>query len=291
LAEVEEYSWKYSGSDAVLMRSFLSSFPGTRHRAEAREMLVGLDAKAAQDEVARKEAARIAEEALQAAAERRAEEARLARLRAEQDEAYDSLRRNPGFESEVAFARKFLQSPKLGEVREMILSEIDNKDVDAQNSPPAAVLRRIVRSARLGKLKATVTGFKDADYSAEVVDRLRDSMLNLGLSIEMVDDEAVIRVSGDDGFDKRYTYSKNTLFGGGVHPEYASATITVQFAGAKIPSWSARVSAKSPESIKYSTFTFGGSESAFDNGPSQHDVHSQTLPVFKEAVKRLFEYR
>lgn len=267
--EMEDWAWDQVQNAPDLLRSFLVHFPGSHRRTEAER---------------RKKALELAEA--------RAEEERKAQtLRASQENAMATVRRERTVASAAAFLRAHPEAPQALEAREIIRSAILMAGDLPVQAPPPAVLERLFKSAPSGKVNVSVTGFKDAGYGDKARQRLQEALSDLGLTAEFTDGEALIRVEGENGLDKNYSYSKFAFAGStGPYAEYARATILVQFRPAERPAWSTRVSASSPQRIKYTTYSFGGG-TALDTGPSQYHVREQTLPEFASALAPVFKYR
>lgn len=208
------------------------------------------------------------------------------------DRDFERLEAAPSRDAAIAFLRAYPTSLRVPQARALLLAALGNSGFDERLSPPIRVLERIFAAASAGKVTVRVSGLENADYRKPLEIRLRDALRGLGLEPEWTAGPAILQVDGGDGVDKDFSYSKFSFAGGGAGPyrEFAWAKVSVIRPGASRAGWTAEIRAETPSTVTYTVVQdrrFG----SFDHGPSQHDVHSQTVPIFVEALKGLFDYR
>lgn len=180
-------------------------------------------------------------------------------------------------------------STRLPELRKLLFDDLTASAIPSELAPPLPVLQRIWAACPAGRVPVTIRGFSDDDYRQELESRLKVALRVAGLDLAPAEEDAILEVDGESGKDRGFGYSKFGFAGSGPFAEFARATIRIRFGDGET-AWACKVSVKSPKTITYTTYGFGGG-SPIDTGPSQHDVHAQTLPVWTQALAPLFEYR
>lgn len=179
-------------------------------------------------------------------------------------------------------------SPRLSEVRTALFNDLMVSAAPSELAPPVSLLRRLWTSCPTGKVPTRIEGFNDKDYRQAIESKLKQALRTAGLDLTLVNGDAMIEVDGEDGLNRNFSYSKFSFASSGPYGEFVRATVSLRFGNGE-PAWTGSMSAKSPSSVSYTTYRIG-SGSPIDTGPSQHDVHSQTIPLWEQALDPLFRY-
>ncbi|HEX7899992.1 MAG TPA: hypothetical protein VF950_19655 [Planctomycetota bacterium] len=207
------------------------------------------------------------------------------------DLEFEALKKTKDRKALMEFVRKNPKSPRAAEARALLFEALMSSAQPSELAPPVPLLRRIWKACPDGQVPVRFEGFTDKDYRGAVEERLTEAFREMGLALKTGDDAALVVVEGSNGLNRSFSYSKFAFAGSGSGPfgEFAQATVTVR-AGQAGAAWNRTISVKSPASVSYTTYRFG-SGSPIDTGPSQHDVHAQTLTPWKAALAPLFQYR
>jgi hypothetical protein len=204
---------------------------------------------------------------------------------------FEALKKKKDGAALKEFIQKHPAYPRVAEARKLLFDQATSSARPSELAPPVSTMRQIWSACPDGQVPVKIEGFTDNDYRLAVEERLRKVFREMGLAVKQVDDDAIVDVEGANGLNRDFSYSKFAFAGGGSGPfgEFARATISVRTARGHA-GWTRAISVKSPATVSYTTYRFG-SGSPLDTGPSQYDVHAQTLTPWRDALAPLFEYR
>ncbi|MBI4613752.1 MAG: hypothetical protein HY720_09095 [Planctomycetes bacterium] len=207
---------------------------------------------------------------------------------------FEEFQRAPGFEAAGRFFSNHPGSEHRREVRRLLVESI-SAPVRADRAPDVETLRKFLGG--LSGDEATLSLDASSHCASLVKAKIEECLLVFGIATVRVRAAGDVRVEGKVEYDRDLVYSSPTDLSRvgrgasilGPYGEEISVAIHLHGRDSEEPLWSARFLVKSPDTVSYTTTTYGGVP--LGGHMSQDDVHQATEPLLRTELGSLLQYR